>query len=78
MVRQASDRPKVVPTGSTNFAFIGQFAELPDEVIFTMEYSVRSAFEAVSTLLKLEKKPPPIYKGYHHPSILTEVLRTLS
>lgn len=78
MVRDASDRPKVVPESSTNFAFIGQFTELPEEVIFTMEYSVRSAFEAVSTLLKLENKPPSVYKGHSKPSVLAEVLKILS
>jgi len=33
--------------GSTNLAFLGQFAELPDDVVFTVEYSVRSAQIAV-------------------------------
>lgn len=49
MVRKAGDRPQVVPAGSTNLAFIGQFAEQPDDVVFTVEYSVRCAMTAVYT-----------------------------
>ncbi len=48
--RTRKDRPPVVPESSTNFGFIGQFAELPGEANYTMEYSIRSAREAVSTL----------------------------
>lgn len=64
MPRKAGDRPKVVPDGSVNFAFIGQFCKLPDDVVFTTEYSVRSARVAVATLLGL-RQPPSVYKGEH-------------
>jgi oleate hydratase len=77
LVRKKSDRPLVVPKGSTNFAFIGQFCEQPDDVIFTMEYSVRSAWTAVHTLLKTDRKPPPVYRGYYSPRILFRVLKAL-
>jgi len=77
LVRKHGDRPDVVPKGSTNLAFIGQFAELPDDVVFTVEYSVRSAQIAVYTLLNLDKKPSPIYKGQHDPKVLWEALKTL-
>ena len=40
--RKESDRPKVVPDGAVNFAFIGQFAETPRDTIFTTEYSMRT------------------------------------
>ncbi|HEY8098220.1 MAG TPA: oleate hydratase, partial [Methylobacter sp.] len=43
MPRIKGDRPDVVPPGAKNFAFIGQFCEIPDDVVFTVEYSVRSA-----------------------------------
>lgn len=75
--RKKADRPAIVPEGSTNFAFIGQFCEQPHEVIFTMEYSVRSAWTAVHKLLKTRRKPPPVYKGYLHPRIMFRVLRAL-
>ena len=48
--RKVSDRPRVVPEGCTNLAFIGQFVEVPGDVVFTVEYSVRTAWAAVATL----------------------------
>ena len=45
--RKIGDRPLVIPQGYENFAFISQFAEVPDDVVFTMEYSVRAAQRAV-------------------------------
>ena len=47
MPRTAGDRPKVVPEGCVNFAFIGQFADTVRDTVFTTEYSVRTAMEAV-------------------------------
>ena len=47
MPRNESDRPQVVPAGSTNLAFLGQFAEIKGDCVFTVEYSVRSAIIAV-------------------------------
>jgi oleate hydratase len=77
MVRKAGDRPKVIPDGSTNLAFMGQYAEQPDDVVFTVEYSVRCAMTAVYTLLKLDKKPPAVYKGLHNPQVIVDAIRTL-
>jgi len=65
MPRVAGDRPEVVPEGSTNLAFLGQFAEIKDDCVFTVEYSVRSAIMAVYTLLKLDKKVPEIYASQY-------------
>ena len=50
-----SDRPKVVPDGAVNFAFIGQFAETPRDTIFTTEYSMRTGMESVYTLLDVDR-----------------------
>jgi oleate hydratase len=77
LVRKSGDRPDVVPKGSTNLAFLGQFSELPDDVVFTVEYSVRSAQIAVNTLLKLKKEPSPLYKGQYDPRVLITALETL-
>ena len=77
LVRSRGDRPQVVPNGSTNLAFIGQYAEVPDDVVFTVEYSVRTAWTAVATLLKLDRQPPPVYKGQHDPKVLVEAIQTL-
>jgi oleate hydratase len=75
--RKRGDRPDVVPSGSTNLAFMGQFAETPDDVVFTVEYSVRTAWEAVAVLLKLERQPPPVYKGQYDPRVLVHALETM-
>ncbi|WP_327140471.1 oleate hydratase [Nocardia sp. NBC_01327] len=77
LVRSHGDRPDVVPAGSTNLAFIGQYAEVPDDVVFTVEYSVRTAQVAVATLLGLDTQPKPVYKGSHNPKVLIEALETL-
>ncbi len=60
MPRMFSDRPLPVPRGSKNFAFISQFVEIADDVVFTVEYSVRAAQMAVYELLGVERKIPPI------------------
>jgi oleate hydratase len=52
--RSEGDRPQVIPEKSKNLAFIGQFCELPDDVVFTVEYSIRSAQTAVYSLLRAE------------------------
>jgi oleate hydratase len=77
LVRKAGDRAPVVPAGSTNLAFIGQYAEVPDDVVFTVEYSVRTAWTAVATLLGLDQQPPPVFKGQHDPKVLIEAVETL-
>lgn len=63
MPREAGDRPDVVPDGAVNFAFLGQFAEEPRDVIFTTEYSVRTAMEAVYTLFNVERGVPEVWNS---------------
>lgn len=77
LVRSRGDRPDVAPAGSANLAFIGQYAEVPDDVVFTVEYSVRTAQTAVATLLNLDTQPRPVYKGQHNPKTLIDALQTL-
>ena len=60
MPRMRSDRPLPVPPGSKNFAFISQFVEIPDDVVFTVEYSVRAAQMAVYELLGIRRQIPPV------------------
>jgi oleate hydratase len=60
MPRKHGDRPLLVPRGSRNLAFISQFVEIPDDVVFTVEYSVRAAQMAVYELLGIDRKVPPI------------------
>ena len=59
--REAGDRPNVVPNGSVNFAFIGNFAETPRDTVFTTEYSIRTAMEAVYTLLGVDRGVPEVW-----------------
>ncbi|MGA5822678.1 oleate hydratase [Kitasatospora sp. NPDC094028] len=77
LVRSHGDRPRVVPKGSTNLAFIGQYAEVPDDVVFTVEYSVRTAWAAVAQLLDLDRQPPAVHKGHHDPHVLAQALHTM-
>lgn len=61
MPRALGDRPAVVPEGSANLAFIGNFAETPRDTVFTTEYSVRTAMEAVYTLLGVDRGVPEVF-----------------
>ena len=61
MPRAMGDRPLVVPKGSANLAFIGNFAETERDTVFTTEYSVRTAMEAVYTLLNVERGVPEVF-----------------
>ncbi len=75
--RKAWDRPLVIPKSSINFAFLWQFCEIPKDVVFTVEYSVRSAQTAVYSLLKLRKRPNKIYNWTHNPKVLFNAMKTL-
>ena len=46
--------------GSRNFAFLSQFVEIPEDVVFTVEYSVRAAQMAVYQLLGIDREVPPV------------------
>lgn len=61
MPREKGDRPAVVPEYATNFAFLGQFAETKRDTIFTTEYSIRTAMEAVYTLLDIDRGVPEVW-----------------
>ena len=50
MPRAYGDRPNVVPDGSVNFAFLGQFAETPRDTIFTTD-----------TLLNVDRGVPEVW-----------------
>jgi len=57
MPRKIADRPKIVPDGCTNLAFIGQYVETPEDAVFTVETSVRTAMQAVHALTNVDKDP---------------------
>jgi oleate hydratase len=75
--RAPGDRPLVVPAGSRNFAFLGQFTELPEDVVFTVEYSIHGAMLAVYQLLGVNRAIPPIYHGLLDPKVGLKALETL-
>ncbi|OZG53353.1 Myosin-crossreactive antigen [Pseudoscardovia radai] len=59
--RRDGDRPKVVPDGSVNLAFVGQYAETPRDTVFTTEYSIRTGMEAVYTLCDVDRGVPEVW-----------------
>jgi oleate hydratase len=75
--RAPGDRPKVIPVGAENFAFLGQFTELPEDVVFTVEYSIHGAMEAVYTLLNVDKESPPLYHGLLDPAVGLKALHAM-
>ncbi|MCE2563163.1 oleate hydratase [Komagataeibacter sp. FNDCF1] len=77
MPRAAGDRPKVVPDGSVNLAFLGQFAETPRDTVFTTEYSVRTAMEAVYTLLDLDRAVPEVFDSIYDIRMLLQAAAAL-
>ena len=61
MPRKEIDRPRIVPAGCTNLAFIGQYVEVTDDVVFTVETSIRTPLEAVYALTGLDKDIIEVY-----------------
>lgn len=75
--RKMTDRPEVVPKGSTNFAMISQFVEIPEDMVFTEEYSVRAARIAIYKLFNVkDKKVCPVTQYKKRPSVLLKALHT--
>lgn len=66
MPRKPGDRPDVIPEGSTNLAFLGNFAESPSrDTVFTTEYSVRTAMEAVYTFMNVDRGIPEVFNSVY-------------
>jgi oleate hydratase len=76
--RAKGDRPAVAPDGSMNFAFLGQFVEIPDGIVYTTEYSVRGAILAVKKFVEPSLVVPPMYFGQHNLATSIAVLRAFS
>ena len=55
---EKEDRPDVIVDGAVNFAFLGQLLITPRDTVFTTEYSVRTAMEAVYGLLGVDRGVP--------------------
>jgi oleate hydratase len=74
MPRARSDRPLPVPESSGNLAFVSQFVEIEDDVVFTVEYSVRAAQMAVYELLDVDRGVPAIRRHDQSPKAHFEAL----
>ncbi len=75
MTRTRTDRPRPVPEGATNLGLIGQYVEVEREIAFTVEYSARTAWEAIYLLLKRGPSPPPGYQGQFDPKAVFAALK---
>ena len=78
MPRAVGDRPLVVPETSKNLAFIGNFAETERDTVFTTEYSVRTAMEAVYTLLEVDRGVPEVFASSFDVRMLMNALYYLN
>ena len=78
MPRASGDRPWAVPEGCTNLACLGQFVETHNDVVFTLESSVRTARTGVYSLLGIKKQVPDIYPGQYDIRRLLRATRTLN
>lgn len=72
--RKYTDRPGVIPAGSTNFAMVSQFVEIPDDMVFTEEYSVRAARMAVYGLMDVRRKVIPVTAYWKRPGVLLKAV----
>ena len=75
LTRTPTDKPRPVPEGSTNLGLIGQYVEVSRDVAFTIEYSARTAWEAIHLLLKRGPPPPPVYQAQYDPKALVAALK---
>lgn len=78
MPRKEIDRPRIVPEGCTNLAFIGQFVEVPKDVVFTIETSVRTPLEAVYKLTELDKEIIEVNPARYDLRYIVERVKKLS
>ena len=67
----------VVPDKTARLALVGQFCEVPHDVVFTVEYSIRSAQMAAYALLGLDQAPPAVHRGFFEPRVLLKAVKAL-
>ena len=71
MCRHRNDRPLPVPKGCVNIGFTSQFIEIPDDVVFTVEYSVRASQMAIYQLCGVkDRKIPRVHHYERRPSFM--------
>jgi oleate hydratase len=77
MPRRPGDRAPVIPEGAQNFAVIGQYCEMPEDCVFTVEYSVRSAWAAAHAMTGRLPPPPAVARTDRDPAVLLRAARVL-
>lgn len=76
--RKIGDRPDVVPKGSTNFALLGEYVEIPETSTYMVDYSTQSAMMGIYTLLNVDKEIPEPHVTYRNPYTLLRALYHIS
>ncbi|WP_229564632.1 oleate hydratase [Pediococcus pentosaceus] len=76
--RAMGDRPDVVPKNSKNLAFVSQFAEMPFDMVFTEQYSIRAAQKAVYHFMGIpESQMTPVHHHEKDPKVLLKATKTM-
>lgn len=76
--RAVGDRPDVVPKNSKNLAFVSQFAEMPFDMVFTEQYSIRAAQKAVYRFMGIpESQMTPVHHYEKDPKVLLKATKTM-
>ena len=67
-----------MPANSVNLAFISQFVEMPFDMVFTEQYSVRAAQIAVYRFLGIdEARLTPLHHYERDPRVLAKAALTM-
>lgn len=77
-VRRLGDRPQVVPEGSVNLGFMGEFVETPTDCSFTLDSAIRTGEEGVYQLLGLNKHAPDMVEKQYDIRYMVRALRSLN
>jgi oleate hydratase len=77
LVRNTESRPPIIPEGSTNLGLTGQYVEQPDDVVFTVEYSVRTGQTAAFKLGNINKEPNPFQHVSRDLRVVWEAARAM-
>ncbi|MFT8638945.1 oleate hydratase [Bifidobacterium sp.] len=76
--RSVGDRPLVVPRHSRNLAFVSEFAEMPFDMVFTEQYSIRCAQIAVYRFLGIpSSRLTPLHHYEKDPRVMLRAARTM-
>ncbi len=66
-----------MPLGVVHADPARRHAALPQDVVFTVEYSIHGAVHAVYTLFDVDRAIPPIYHGLLDPKVGLQALTAM-